>query len=176
MPLDASGCWYPSISPKQLEIFNCTKRYLLVSGPRYSSKTIGVLHRLVRHCWETKGGRVGIFCKTIRNAKSGVWSDLIDLIVPEWEQNLAGFKVTVPPKVDGVTKMHFMRVSNMHGNETEIQLHSLDVDHDIEEKIKGTRFSLIFFSELPTSKIHACSQYLKDSCACRGWLTHHTNG
>ena len=155
MPLDASGCWYPSISPKQLEMFNCTKRYLLVSGPRYSSKTIGVLHRLVRHCWETKSGRVGIFCKTIRNAKSGVWSDLVDLIVPEWEENLDGFRVTVAPKVDGVTKMHYMRVANMYGNETEIQLHSLDVDHDIEEKVKGTRFSLIFFSELSN---------FKDSC------------
>jgi hypothetical protein len=155
MPLDASGYWYPSISPKQLEIFNSTGRYLLVSGPRYSSKTIGVLHRLMRHCWETRSGRVGIFCKTIRNAKSGVWSDLIDVILPEWEANLDGFKVTVPPKVDGVTKMHYMRIANMHGNETEIQLHSLDVDHDIEEKIKGTRFSLIFFSELSN---------FKDSC------------
>jgi len=155
MPLDASGAWYPSISPKQLEIFNCSKRYLLVSGPRYSSKTIGVLHRLVRHCWETKGGRVGVFCKTIRNAKSGVWSDLTDLIIPEWEENLDGFEITVKPKVDGVTKMNFMKVANMHGGETEIQLHSLDVDHDIEEKIKGTRFSMIFFSELSN---------FKDSC------------
>tara|TARA_R100000742_G_C4276596_1_gene97780 strand:- start:288 stop:1760 length:1473 start_codon:yes stop_codon:yes gene_type:complete len=152
MPLDASGYWYPSISPKQLEIFNCNKRYLLVSGPRYSSKTIGVLHRLMRHCWETKSGRVGIFCKTIRNAKSGVWSDLIDIIIPEWVENLEGFELTVPPKVDGVTKMHYMRISNIHGNETEIQLHSLDNDHDIEEKIKGTRFSMIFFSELSNFK------------------------
>jgi hypothetical protein len=155
MPLDASGCWYPSISPKQLEIFNCNKRYLLVAGPRYSSKTIGVLHRLVRHCWETKSGRVGIFTKTIRNAKSGVWSDLTDLIIPEWEENLDGFEVSVAPKVDGVTKMNYMKIKNMHENETEIQLHSLDVDHDIEEKIKGTRFSMIFFSELSN---------FKDSC------------
>jgi len=152
MPLDASGYWYPSISPKQLEMFNCGKRYLLVSGPRYSSKTIGVLHRLVRHCWETKSGRVGIFCKTIRNAKSGVWSDLIDVIIPEWEAQLGGFRVTTPPKVDGVTKMNYMKVSNMFGTDTEIQLHSLDVDTDIEEKVKGTRFSLIFFSELSNFK------------------------
>jgi len=98
---------------------------------------------------------VGIFTKTIRNAKSGVWSDLTDLILPEWEDNLDGFELTVLPKVDGVTKMNFLKIQNMHGNETEIQLHSLDVDHDIEEKIKGTRFSMIFFSELSN---------FKDSC------------
>lgn len=40
MPMHPDGFWVPELSPKQMEIFNCNSRYLLVSGPRYSGKCV----------------------------------------------------------------------------------------------------------------------------------------
>jgi hypothetical protein len=83
-----NGIWYPSLSPKQFEIFNCYGRYVLVSGPRYAAKTWGVMHRLMRHAWETPTARVGVFTNTLKNAKVGVWDLLYEKIIPEWTESL----------------------------------------------------------------------------------------
>lgn len=154
MPVDPqTGIWLPRLSPKQMEVFNATERYLLVSGPRMSGKTLGVLHRIVRHLWETPGARVAMFTKTIKNAKSGVWADLVDMVIPEWldggmSSPHATFEYTVEPKIDGATRMHHFKIRNYWGGESTLQLHSLDYDGDIEQVMFGTRFSLIYFAEL----------------------------
>ncbi|MDU9793834.1 hypothetical protein RGC27_08320, partial [Helicobacter pylori] len=76
--------WIPTISPKQVEIFNCYKPFVLVNGPLKSTKTIGCLHRMIRHAWETDGGRILIITKTIKNAiEGGVWTDFTDVCMPE---------------------------------------------------------------------------------------------
>lgn len=154
MPVDPiTGVWTPRLSPKQTEVFNARTRYTLVSGPRYSGKTIGVLHKILRHAWETPDARVAVFAKTVKNAKSGAWADLTGPIINEWFQSglcsdFADFEYTVPPKIDGATRMHYFRIRNYWGTESEVQLHSLDFDGDVEEKLFATRYSLIYFSEL----------------------------
>lgn len=154
MPVDPdTGVWIPRLSPRQLQIFNTRRRYVLCSGPRYSGKTIGVLHRIIRHAWETPDARVAMFARTVKNAKSGVWADITGPIIHEWlDAELASehaeFEYTVPPKIDGATRMHYFRIRNYWGGESEVQLHSLDFDGDIEEKVFATRYSLIYFSEL----------------------------
>lgn len=155
MPVDSiTGIWTPNLSPKQFEIFNCSKRLTIVSGPRLCGKTTAVEHRVIRHAWFTPKARVAIFCKTIKNAKSGVWADLIETVVPEWlaanltSQDGFDFEYTVEPKVDGATRTHFFKIRNAYGSESTVQLHSLDYDGDVESAVFGTRFSLIWFSEL----------------------------
>lgn len=44
--------------------------------------------------------------------------------------------------------MHYFRVRNYYGGESEIQLHSLIYDADVENKLMNTSFSMIYFSEL----------------------------
>lgn len=41
MPIGKDGGWYPTLSLKQLEIYNANDRKLLVSGPRLSGKCVG---------------------------------------------------------------------------------------------------------------------------------------
>lgn len=87
--------------------------------------------------------------RTNKNAKAGgVWIDLTRMAIPEWEAANIGFKVTEGPKVTGDTRMSYVKILNRFGTESEIQLHSLDYCLDVDEKFKGTRFSMFYFSEL----------------------------
>ncbi len=140
--------WVPRLTKKQRLIFDDKHRTLLVSGPRYSAKTWGVLQRIVRHAWDTPDARIGVFVKTLKSGKIGVWDLLVKFITQEWVDNCAGFEVTVPLKTDGATRMEYFRIRNRWGGESEFQLHSLKVDEEVEEKMKGTVFSCLFFSEL----------------------------
>jgi PBSX family phage terminase large subunit len=159
----------PKLFDRQFEVVNCSKRAILVSGPRKSGKTIATLHRLIRAAWETRpdgipggesGARIAVFSRTLKNAKDGgVWDDIIKLIIPEWIQNCPGFQFTTynsdgtpGPKVDGQTRTPFFRITNKHGGEAEFKLFSLDHDPDIEDKVKEQRFSHIYFSELDKFK------------------------
>ncbi len=139
---------------------------LLVSGPRETGKTVAVCHRIMRHLWETDGGRVGIIGKTIKNVKeAGVVRDFTDFVIPEWlranltSENGSTFAYTTKdtdgnlgPKVDGSTKTWYFRVRNYWGGESELMLYSLDHDADVEDKLKNTRFSCIYFPELDRFK------------------------
>jgi len=159
MPVDANGRWYPDICGKQLEVFNARKRYTLVDGPKKSGKSIANLHRLARHLWEVPS-RVGVFTKTLRNAKSGgVWNDLIDIILPEWFDSGIGIRFTTRksdgtygPKQDANTRMQYFKVRNSHGTQSEVQLHSIDNEREVESIAKGTRFSMFYFAELSNFK------------------------
>jgi len=42
--------WEPILGPAQQESFDSTARYILCHGEKGSGKTIGLLHKLVRHC------------------------------------------------------------------------------------------------------------------------------
>jgi len=137
------------MSPKQLQVFNCFKRHLLVSGPKMSGKTLGgVCNKIVRHAFDTRPARVGIFSKTIKSAKEGgIWTDLTEIILPQWFE--AGItRYLTPPKQDGQTRSLFCEIENRYGGGTRIYLNSLDYDDDVERILFQRRFSLLAFSEL----------------------------
>lgn len=152
MPVQ-NGVWVPSIAPAQFKILNTYKRYTLVSGPRKSSKTRGVQHRVMRHAWEAAPRtRIGVFTKTVKNALIGTWDTLYEVVAREWADNLDGFKIVRPRSTDGTTKMHYFRVSNRFGGEAEFQLHSFDNDNEMAAKLKNTEFSCIWVTELTNFK------------------------
>lgn len=141
--------WVPRLSAKQEEVFFDTHRFLLLDGPRKSGKTLAACHKILKHCFDTPNARVAMFCKTTKNAKAGgVWLDITQLALPEWIEANIGMKITEDPKVTGDTRMSYFKVSNRYGGESEVQLHSLEYCPDIVEKIRGARFSMVYFSEL----------------------------
>jgi PBSX family phage terminase large subunit len=162
------GYWTPNFTAKngkthkkQILIFNSRKRFLLVCGGRRTGKTIGVLHRVMRHLWETPGARVALITKTAKVGKEGgVWSDLIEMAVPEWiNSNMVGKDLLpleyvseskgVPgPRTDAATRTSTFRIRNWFGGESELIHLSLDNVAEVEAKFKGTRYSMIWFSEL----------------------------
>lgn len=152
--------WLPKLFGKQWDVFNSRKRILLVCGSRKASKTWACTHRICRHLWETPGARIGFFSKSVKLAKDGgVWQDLLEIALPEWTESGIGFELTtfdssgVPgPKQDAQTRTAYFRVRNMHGGESECKLFSIEHDQEVASKVKGKRFSMIFFSELSMFK------------------------
>lgn len=143
----------PEMFPKQVALFEDPRRFILAAGPRYCGKSRGVDHKLLRHAWGTKNCRIAILAKSVRNAKVGVWGDMTTFIIQEWldaklKSPHAKFDWVKEPSVDGATRMHYFKIRNYWGGESEIQLHSLDFDGDVRAKLLNTSFSCIYFSEL----------------------------
>lgn len=139
--------WLPPINAKQFEIFNDHHRFLLVHGPRKSSKTWGIAHKIIRHAFDVNGAMAAIICKTLKNAKSaGVWS-LLTKILTLWERQCHGFEIVEGPKTTGDTKLSFVRIRNRHGTISEIQCHSLEHAQEVEAKFKGSNYSFFWLSE-----------------------------
>lgn len=157
--------WLPPLNGKQMEIFNDYHRYLLVTGPRKSGKTFGIVHKVLRHAFEVDGAMFAIVCKTIKNAKaSGVWTLLCNIMLPFWEHGVPpekreswmppawrygvpGFEIVEGPKTTGDTKMSFVKIRNRHGTISEIQCHSLEHSSEVEAKFKGPFYSGFWLSE-----------------------------
>jgi hypothetical protein len=158
MPILKDGTWEPLMTPKQREAYYMEKRYMLLSGPRLAGKTIGAIHKVIKHAWETGddkiGARIGVFCTTIKVGLSGVWDDIYKLL-KIWEaDNIVGeddqpFTVIGNQMTSrGATRQYYMQIHNKYGAVAEFQLHSLEFEGDVEDKFLGSRFSCLYFSEL----------------------------
>lgn len=144
---DEYGRWLPTLAPRGFEVFNSYARYLMVDGPRKSGKSLAIANRVCRHLFENDKAVVGVITKTLKNGKVGVWSDLVNTVIPQWIEGGFGMKWVKHPTMDVATKMSYARVSNGFGGVSEVQLHSLENCSEVEQKFKGTRFSLIWLSE-----------------------------
>lgn len=166
--VDAPPMPWDTLFPKQVTLFNAgiqddsesvhpnSPVSMLVEGPRKSSKTIGVCHRVLRHMWETPNARVALIVKTTGSATDGgVWLDLVDIVMPIWVEANFGFEWATfdreghpGPKTDSKTRTIYFRIRNYFGGESELRLISLEHDHQVKQRLKSSRFSCIWFSEL----------------------------
>lgn len=148
-----AGFWIPDLMPKQLQLFNDFEhRYILLEGCRLSGKTRASLHRIARHMWETDRAEVGIFVRTTRSAKnSGIWDELCCTVIEEWQRNGYFFGKWVKPgphTSDGVTKIPLFTLRSSNGSISRCSLFNCEDDTECERKVRGTRFSMIYFPEL----------------------------
>ena len=144
----------PPMNPKGAEVLNHYGRFLLVDGPRRVGKTIAVADKIIRHAWENDGAVVGIIARTLRNGELGVWGDLVNMgsgRLYAWAK-YAGLKISKEPSIAATTKMSYFRIRNYYGGESEVQLHSLEHDHEVEQKLKGVKFSLVNLVEADNFK------------------------
>lgn len=169
--ITAHECWVKvgSATPRETTLVDITtlhhNSYIIGGHPCHNSgKTVPTMHRLISHAWETPDARIGMFTKTIKAGKGGVWSDLTGFTMKEWldaglvSEDGKDFGYTKQPgedknrapgpRIDGSTRMHYFTMRNYWGGESRIELHSLDFDDDIAEKLLNTRFSCIYFAEL----------------------------
>lgn len=163
--IDLRGRWAPDLSPKGYDVLNDYHRFLMLSGCRKSSKTINSCAKICRHLWENDNAMIAIVGKSIRSIKSsGVWQDLVilDTGIKQWLRAGIGFDYVVEPKITGDTKMSFFRIRNMHGGVSECQVHSLEHDHEVEQKFKGTRYSMFYLPEADQFQTEMVLQILDD--------------
>lgn len=140
--------WLPSLSPKGYSVFFCQSRYILCHGSRKATKSNSIQHKLLKHCYDEDNAIIGIIVKGQRGAVgTGVWDQLCGKhgVVNEW---IAAnqMKFVTEPTMKSDTKMRYFRVTNRHGTVSEVQLHTLQRDADVES-FKDTNFTLIYMVE-----------------------------
>jgi hypothetical protein len=131
-----------------MEVFNDFHRFILLSGPRKSSKSWASCHRILRHCFDTPNAEVIMVSRNIKTAKEGgIWSYLVDQAIEEWRKSGVTDYVR-SPRQDGQTRTLFCSIRNRYGGESKIMLNSLDYDDDAERLFKERAVTAIYYSEL----------------------------
>lgn len=159
------GLWQPDVFDKQRHLMqicrekNGLRKYVMVSGPRWTGKTIGCLHAVVEHAWHTRRAAVSILCTTITaGADQGVWTLLTETILPQWIEGDFGLewardegvknKDIGSPRQHGVTKKFYCIIKNKWGGNSRIQLDSLKDEREVESDFKNRYLTMIYWSEV----------------------------
>lgn len=143
--------WVPDLNPKQLLCLNDYHRYLLLEGCKYAGKSVGAVHKVVRHLWETDRAEVAVFARTIKSAKSaGIYIEIC-AAVEDWIEKGGYFHGKWvrpgPQTTDGVSKVPFFTLKNLHGTISRCSLFNCQDNSDVEIALKGTRFSMAYIPE-----------------------------
>lgn len=140
--------WLPSLNPTQELIFNDPTKFILAYGERGSGKSVGALHKLVRHCYENFNALGIIVVGVKRQAlEGGSWHKIIVDILPQWE---AGIGLRFTETKTNTAKDDFFFVSNRFGGWSKILLLSMPVDGFIRDRAKGIEPSFILVDEIQT--------------------------
>ena len=125
------------------------RKFILCSGPRRSSKTVGCMNAIAEHALVTSNTRMTVVAPSVTAAADGgVWADLCDMIMPMWINADFGMEWVTRPRQEGTTKKLFFEVSNMYGNISRVQLDALNNEDEVEKRFKGKRFSMIYVAEM----------------------------
>lgn len=144
-----------TIAPKQAEgMAVCReKKFVLYSGPRYSSKTVGAQAVICDHAWRTKGAQIAVI--TVSQSiglESGVWQQLVEEIIPRYMNLGQGMVWVKKPFVASVSKKPTCIVSNMHGGQSMIRLESLKDEGEVEARFKNKSYTMMYVTELSNFK------------------------
>lgn len=141
-----SGDWYPDLNPTQDKIFRDASKFILAYGEKGSGKTLGLLFKLVRHCYENQNALALIVSPSIRTGKEGVLHDLETLVLPKWSDGM-GLEYT-PSKLDPNTKDRHLWIGNRFNGWSKVLLVSIPYAEAVEPRIKGMSPSFIYVDEL----------------------------
>jgi hypothetical protein len=153
MPVDAQGRWYPNLFPKQARLVSICKsgkkRFILASGPRLSGKSLGCLHAICDHAFYTDPANVALVTVTQSSGyDSGIWTDLTELVIPEWIEGDFGMDWVKRPAIQNISKKPYCVVTNSNDNPVRFQLESLKNEQEVESRFKSKRYSCMFINEL----------------------------
>lgn len=122
-----------------------------------SGKSIGFLHKIVKHCYEEWNALVLIITPSVRTGQEGVGQDLDTLVLPHWKdgtlvdgvQTYPGMGLEYRPgRMDPSTKDRHWWVGNKYGGWSKILLISIPYAEAIEARIKGPAPSMVYIDEL----------------------------
>ncbi len=138
--------FHPSLTPRQKQLFDSQRRYVLAWGEKGSGKSIGCLHRLVRHCYENENALAVILVRVRSMAnKGGAWDKLQSMVLPEWKNGL-GLEFS-EVKFDSQHN-EFIWIQNESGGWSMVVLISAPHANQLRERIRGYEPSFVFVDEL----------------------------
>lgn len=160
---DETGPWKPPISEKQATILADDHKYLLVSGPRESTKTVGCSADVVNRAFYTPRASVAIVAISQTNATDrGIWDRISTEerdfsgkavgTVQQWVDGGFGLKWVQKPRMTPHTHKPYLKITDYWGGTSTIQVYSLQNEKDVEEIFKNLEFTMIFITELSNFK------------------------
>lgn len=129
------------------------KRFIFMHGPRKTTKSNTAQNMVLMHAHYFDGAMIGIFVKGLKGAVgSGVWHQLTDPrdgLIAQWARDPDGVQLQyeTPPTMKSDTKMRWFRIYNRHGGVSEVQLHTIVSERDIESLLKDQQFSMAYIVE-----------------------------
>src|SRR5689334_7819747 len=77
--------WFPRLTPAQEELYFSEAKYILAHSEKGSGKSVGCLHKLVKHCYLNENA-LAIIVVSVRSManKGGAWSKLNEMVLPTW--------------------------------------------------------------------------------------------
>lgn len=152
------GGWKPDLNPTQQLIFDDPAENILGHGPKFTGKSIGFLHKMVRHCYENDNTLAFLISPSARTGAAGVGYDLTNLILPAWrdgnrdkEGNLIdeglGIQFT-EWRQDPQTKDHHLWIETANGAWSLVLMISIPYAKFVAKRIKGPAPSFVYVDEL----------------------------
>ena len=140
-----------TIAPKQLVAMEVCrkKKFTLLSGPRYSAKSVGALAIVCDHAWNTSHAEIAI--TTVSQSvglESGIWQQLVEGILPKYMALGQGMTWIKKPHTSSVSKKPACIVGNKFGGKSKIQLESLKDEKEVEARFKSKNYSMMYVPEL----------------------------
>lgn len=156
--LNLSDGWWPMLNPTQRRIFEDPALFILAYGEKGSGKTIGALHKLVRHCSEEWNALAWIVAPSASTGGEGAFYDLEQTVLPAWRdgnRDPTGELVDdgiglefKPSQLDNKTKDRILWITNKHGGQSKVLLFSVPYAEMLPRRCKGPAPSFIFVDEL----------------------------
>lgn len=138
--------WSPGLGGQQQRVFDSTGRYILAYGEKGSGKTIGLLHKLVRHAYENRNALCLIVVRVKAMAtKGGAWDKLTNHILPRWKEGLG---ITCTEVKYDTNHNEYIWVENRFGDWSMVVLISALHEHQLRERIRGYEPSFALVDEL----------------------------
>jgi len=138
--------------------YHDTRKVVSQAGERFSGKTFGGLHALVKHLWEGNNAQ-GLVLVSVKSSgtSGGAWEKLNSQecdrddnpigVLAIWKQALAacGFDYTEPRS--DLAKNEYIEVKNRHGRWNKCYFKSLPPGATIQERTRGIEASFILWDE-----------------------------
>lgn len=150
--------WKPRMTPKQEELFNCKKKYVLCWGPKGGSKSFGVSNLCVKHAWENENALVLIMVRVQNMAvKGGAWDILINEVLPRWRDGNMdregnkldeGFGLVYTDVKYDQNHCPYVWILNRYGKWSMISLMSCPHANQLRDRIKSVVPSMVFLDEV----------------------------
>ena len=138
--------WHPDLNERQKESFDSHARYVLAHGEKGSGKTIGLLHKVVRHCYENRNA-LGLILVKVKSmaTKGGAWDKLTAHILPRWKEGLG---IEYSDVKHDAQHNEYLWVENLWGEWSMIVLISAPHADQLRQRIRGYEPSIVFVDEL----------------------------
>lgn len=150
--------WFPRLTLAQEELYDAPEKFILAHAEKGTGKSVGCLHKLVKHCYLNENA-LALIVVTVRSManKGGAWSKLQEMVLPTWRD---GNRDRDGKLLDEGMGLHYTEVmfdsqhnemiwiQNQYGGWSCVVLVSAPHANQLRLRIRGYEPSFVFVDEL----------------------------